>query len=142
MTKGRAAGWFWFLSGEEQKLEREKCGKWMHFFNDQDLAISICEKAIEEGVCYECKCSDLALQGESGVICFYLNGDDMDNHKRVIEFMLKNDLVRKTKTGRFYNESFKFDSQTRAAEYGADFEGKIKLADFIDLYTGTWRGKE
>jgi len=138
MEKKRAFGWYWFLSGDEDKLDREKCGKWMHFFTDQDFAISICEKAIEEGACYECKCSDLLLQGESGVICFYLNGDDIENHKRVIDFMLKYNLIRKTKAGKLYNESFKFDSQTRAHEYGADFEGKIKLEQFLDLYTGEW----
>ena len=138
MEKKRAFGWYWFLSGDEDKLDKEKCGKWMHFFTDQEFAISICEKAIEEGACYECKCSDLALQENSGVVCFYLNGDDIENHKRVIEFMLKYDLIRKTKAGKLYNVSFKFDSQTRAHEYGADFEGKIKLDQFLDLYTGEW----
>ena len=61
-----------------------------------------------------------------------------DEHKRVIQFMIKHDLIRKTKTGRYYNNSFKFDDQTRAGEYGADFEEKIKLSEFIDLNTGEW----
>ena len=141
MKEERALGWYWFGTEEKYKFDKEKCGKWMHFFKDQDFAISICRKAIEERACYECKCSDLALQGEKGVICFFLNGDDLDNHKRVIEFMLKNDLIQKTKTGRLFNISFKFDSQTRAQEYGADFEGKIKLAEFINLNTGEWNYK-
>lgn len=138
MDSFKALGWFWYLSGEEKRLDDDKTGKWMHFFTDQEFAKSICEKAIMEGVCYVCKCSDLEVQGDSGVICFYLNGDDIDNHKRVIDFLLKNNLIRKTKSGRYYNESFKYDSQTRAREYGANFEGKIKLAEFIDLYTGEW----
>ncbi len=138
MKKIRSMGWFWYVSDENVEWDKEKCGKWMCFFKDQEFAKSICEKAIEEGACFECKCSDLELQGESGVICFYLNGDDIENHKRVIDFMLKHDLIRKTKSGRFYNESFKFDSQTRAHEYGANFEGKIKLEEFIDLNTGEW----
>lgn len=138
MKEIRTRGWYWFLSGREEELDPEKCGKWMHFFADQDFAIDICRKAIQEGVCRECKCSDLDLQGPSGVICFYLNGDDIENHKRVIEFMLRNNLIRRTKAGRLYNESFKFDNQTRAGEYGADFEGKIKLEQFIDLETGEW----
>lgn len=135
----RKFGWFWFLSGKDMLLDKDKCGKWMYFFDDQTFAQKICQKAIDEGVCYECKCSDLELTEEPrGVICFYLNGDDIENHKRVIQFMIANDLIRKTKTGRFYNMSFKFDSQTRAGEYGADFEGKIKLEQFIDLQTGKW----
>lgn len=72
----------------------------------------------------------------TGVICFYLNCDDIENHKRVIKFMMDNDLIRKTKTGKFYNNSFKFNNQTRAGEYGNDFEGKLKLDQFIDLTTG------
>ena len=130
--------WYCFFSDEPEKHDREKSGKWMHFFNDQEFAIDICRKAIEEGACSSCKCSDLEKQGISGVICFYLNGDDIESHKKVIDFMLKYNLIRKTQSGRYFNESFKFDNQTRAKEYGANFEGKLKLADFIDLYTGEW----
>lgn len=111
----------------------------MYFFDDQEFAKKMCQKAIAEQVCYECKCSDLEFIGEQqGVICFYLNGDDVENHKRVIQFMIYNNLIRKTKSGRYYNNSFKFDDQTRAGEYGANFEGKIKLDEFIDLNTGEW----
>lgn len=135
----RRGGWYWYFSGEENKLDEHKCGKWMYFFDDQEFAKKTCQKAIDEKVCYECKCSDLELIGEQqGVICFYLNGDDVENHKRVIRFMIDNKLIRKTKSGRYYNNSFKFDNQTRAGEYGTDFEGKIKLDEFIDLNTGEW----
>lgn len=71
-----------------------------------------------------------------------MNGDDIENHERVIQFMMDNDLSRKTKTGKYYNNSFKFYDQTRAGEYGADFEGKIKLDEFIDLKTGRWIREE
>lgn len=50
--------------------------------------------------------------------------------------MMDNELTQKTKTGRLYSISFKFDDQTRAGEYGADFKGAIKLAQFIDLNIG------
>lgn len=133
----RKDGWYWFLSGKEEKLKTETCGKWMYFFEDQEFAQDICQKAIDAGVCYECKCTDMEMRADStGVICFYLNGDDLENHKRVIRFMLANNLVRKTKSGKYYNISFKFDNQTRAGEYGADFEGKIKLEEIVDLKTG------
>lgn len=139
----RMGGWYWYLSENEKQLENHKCGKWMYFFDKQDFAKSICEKAIEEGVCYECKCTDMELQQtQTGVICFYLNCDDIENHKRVIQFMIKNDLIRKTKTGRYYNISFKLDEQTLAGEYGADFEGKITLSEFINLNTGEWTRRE
>ena len=51
----RQNGWYWYLSGEKSKLENHKCGKWMHFFENQSFALKICEKAITENVCYKCK---------------------------------------------------------------------------------------
>ena len=132
-------GWFWYLTAEAEKLDVHKCGKWMFFFDDQEFAKQICLKAIEERVCWECKCSNLKAQGtDTGVVCFYQNGDDVEHHKLIIGFMLRNNLIRKTKTGKYYNNSFKFDDQTRAGEYGGDFEGKIKLDEFIDLRSGEW----
>lgn len=135
----RRGGWYWYLTEKAKLLERHKCGKWMYFFYDQEFAMNICEKAIVENACYECKCTDMEqADAEKGVICFYLNGDDIENHHRVIQFMMDNKLIPKTKTGRLHNISFKFDDQTRAGEYGFDFEGAIKLAQFIDLNTGEW----
>lgn len=75
---------------------------------------------------------------KSGVACFYINGDDVDAHKRVISFFLKNRLIPKTKKGLYTNISFKYDNQTRASEYGTDFEPKISLSKFINLETGEW----
>ena len=135
----RQLGWYWFLSGKETLLDERKCGKWMIFFDDQDFAIKTCQKAIDQEVAYECKCTDMENSPyDSGVICFYANCDDIDNHRKIIEFLKENDLIQKTKTGRLYNLSFKLDDQTRAGEYGSDFEGKIRLAQFIDLKTGEW----
>lgn len=139
MKMVRFGGWYWYLTEKRKLLKKDKCGKWMYFFDNQSFAMSICEKAINENICYECKCSDLELTGvDSGVICFYLNGDDIENHYRVIQFMLDNELIKRTKSGRLYNMSFKYDEQTRAGEYGAGFEGVIKLDQFINLYTGEW----
>ena len=62
--------WFWYFTDEKSKLEKHKCGKWMYFFEDQVLAQQVCEKAIAEKVCYECKCTDLAAQMvPQGVVC-------------------------------------------------------------------------
>ena len=85
---------------------------------------------------------DLGLSKEQVDSIMKINGDDIENHKRVIQFMMNNNLIQKTKTGRYYNNSFKFDDQTCAGEYGANFEGKIKLDEFIDLKTGRWIREE
>lgn len=51
--------------------------------------------------------------------------------------MLDNRPIRKTKSGKLYKISFKYDSQTHAGKYkGSGFAGEIKLADFVDLETG------
>ena len=139
MRFAHSGGWYWFSNGEEDKLIPEKCGKWMYFFTNQVEAMKLCKLAIDSKVCYLCKCADLAEQGtKEGPICFYANVDDITNHKYILAFMIKLGLIKKTKTGRLYDISFKLDSQTRAGEYGADFEGKIKLSQFVDLYTLKW----
>lgn len=133
-------GWHFYLSGKEKLLEEHKCGKWMHFFKDQEFAMKICRKAIDEDVCYECKCTNMEFTGEStGVICFYLNGDDIENHRKVLKFMLDNNLIQRTKTGKLYNISFKYDDQTRNGEYESDFVAKLKLDQFVDLVTGEFK---
>ena len=81
--------------------------------------------AVLDGVVVEVKYSSpetaIVAGSKQGVCCFYLNG---------------NGLIRKTKTGKLYNISFKFDTETYAGKYkGSGFSGKIKLADFVDLET-------
>lgn len=56
----------------------------------------------------------------------------------MISYFIENNLIRRTKTGKLYNISSKYDNQTRAGEYGDDFKGEIKLEKFINLNTGEW----
>ena len=91
-----------------------------------------CIEIVEKGIVYECKHStDIA-----GVACFYLNCDDTETHKKVIGFFLENKMIRKTKTGKLFNISFKLNKQTRKMEYGNNYSSEIKLDQFIDLTTG------
>lgn len=94
----------------------------------------ICEKAVAEEVVVETKHSNAS----NGVCCFYLHFDDKEAHKRCIMYLIKNKLIRKTKTGRLYNMSFKLDNQTLNGEYGGSFASEIKLANFINLENGEW----
>lgn len=104
----------------------------MYFFNDADYVTHLCEKAVRDGIVKESKHSN----APKGVACFYLHGDDLEAHKRVIEYFMDNDLIEKTKTGRLHNISFKYDRQTRAGEYGDSFHSDIRLEQFVDLNTG------
>lgn len=91
-------------------------------------------EAVNEDIVVEAKHSD----AEKGVACFYLDYDDIDAHRKTIQYFLDKGLIRRTKTGKLYNISFKLNEQTRAGEYGSDFKTEIKLEKFIDLETGEW----
>ena len=126
---------FWvFYVGDASSLESNKCGKWMYFFDNVAFVAELCNYAVENSIVVEAKHSNAS----TGVTCFYLNGDDIVGHKRVISFFLEKGLIKKTKKGNLYNISFKYDTQTRAGEYGEDFQSEIKLSNFVDLTTGNW----
>ncbi|WP_212781081.1 hypothetical protein [Lactobacillus corticis] len=127
--------WIYYLSDKDPQFDPNKVGKWMYFFSDRNFMEKMCKEAIEEGIVQECKHSN----ANDGVSCFYLNDDDFEGHKKVISFFLKNKLIRKTKTGRLYNISFKHDEQTEAGDYGKNYHSDIKLNQFIDLETGGWK---
>lgn len=135
--------WIFYINEEKVHELRENCGKWMYFFYDISLAETLCKKAIEQDVVVECKHSNelgmMLNRNGQGVCCFYVNGDDYAAHKRVIGFFIENNMIRKTKAGKYYNISFKYDDQTRAGEYqDSGFEAELHLADLMDLETGEW----
>lgn len=81
--------------------------------------------------------TQVAAGQKNGVCSLYLNGNDGESHKRALRYMLDNGLIRKRKSGKPYNISGKYDSQTYAGKCkGSGFSGEIKLADFVDLETG------
>lgn len=126
--------WVFYIEGKPQ-FDEHKVGKWMYFFKDKERVAGLCKAAVEQGIVLEARHSD----APEGVSCFYLECDDMESHKKVIQFFLDNDMIQKTKTGKLYNISFKLDDQTRAGEYGEMFQSEIKLEQFLDLYTGEWK---
>lgn len=125
--------WIFYL-GENIGIDRNKCGKWMYFFDNKEFVSKICENAIKMNIVNEAKHNN----EEKGVSCFYLNVDDIEGHKKVISYFIENNLIQRTKSGKLYNISFKLDSQTRAGEYGSEFKSDIKLEKFINLETGEW----
>lgn len=129
---------------EGMQFDEKKVGKWMSYFANDfdaiDYVADVCKEAVESGIVTAAKHSNLngIIGPPSGVACFYLHGDDVEGHKKVIAFLLKKNLIRKTKGGKYYNISFKYDYQTTDGQYGKDFEGEIKLDQFINLLTGEW----
>lgn len=127
--------WIFFSNENSKVLDIFKIGKWMVYFSEsgREYITEMCEKAVSENIVPRAK---IAVIGD--VACFYLNIDDIEYHKKCINFMMENNLIRKTKDGRYYNISFKKDTQTLKGEYGVRYIPKLKLEDFINLYTGEW----
>lgn len=123
--------WIFYIR-DTSSYKSDKVGKWMYFFSNKEFAEKICRNAVDEGVVNEAKHTN----GDKGVCCFYINGDEDSEHKKVINFFIKNNLIRKTKKGKYFNITFKYDNQTYINEYRKEFNSEIKLEDFINLETG------
>lgn len=131
----RIGGWQFYLSVPNPVFDRSKVGKWMFFSNDIERCNEVTYRAVQENIVSEAKYS----YPDGGVCCFYLHIDDMDGHRRVISFFRENNMIQKTKTGKYYNISFKLDEQTDAGEYGEDYRSELKLEQIMDLVTGEWK---
>lgn len=127
---------------KDKNFEEIKVGKWMYFFKKDELlrADELCRKAIEQNVVSSCKHTHFDVFGEleTGVCCFYLHFDDNEGHKKVLKYFIDNNMIPKTKAGKYHNISFKKDEQTLSREYGDAYYSEIKLEQFIDLFTGKW----
>lgn len=133
----------WWYYGESSP---KNVGKFMTFIQGSvsDELQSLVLKAIEQGATTHVKhtnpgsvgMSPLA-KGDTSVIVWY-SSDDKESLKRLASFMVENGLVPRTKKGRYYNISFKYDIQTTSGEYGANFKSAIKLHDLMDLNTGVF----
>lgn len=53
------------------------------------MVAELCRKAVEEGVVLEAKHSN----ADDGASCFYLECDDIERHKKVIQFFLNSDMI-------------------------------------------------
>lgn len=136
MRINKVGPWVYYVTERSVMLLSKDAGKWMYFFDNNDGFIAdICKKAVESGVVAEAKHSD----DIRGVACFYVNGDDVDGHKKIIKFFLDNKMIPYTKSGKLKNISFKFNVQTRAGEYGEEFKSQINLEKFLNLTTGEWK---
>ena len=67
MQVQKLGGWVFYIGDHADQLDREKCGKWMHFFNDKSFAASVCREAVLSGIVAEAKHTDES----TGVCCFY-----------------------------------------------------------------------
>ena len=136
VTKVASGPWMYYMDGSMgTELNWDKCGKWMHYTKDADFAAKICRDAVEQGIV---RTEKHIVSGDGIPCCFYLERDDMAAHKRVISYLLENNLIARSKTGKLYNLSFKLDPKTSNWMCGSKPRSDIKLDQFVDLTTGKW----
>lgn len=107
-------------------------GKWMFYYKNRDFATQIINQAFTQDVCKYAK----HTKGSSGICCFYVSGTSEVEHRKVIKFMLDHNLIRLTDDLNYFDPAFKFNGQSWSKQYGPNFEGLIKLSDFVDITTG------
>lgn len=133
--------WKYYL-GDNNNFDTENIGKWMYFFDENgfEQAEQICSEVIEKKIIFQAKHTNIIplTHKGTGVICFYVGLDDIETHKNIITYLLTNNMIKKTKSGKYRNEAFKLDTDTKNKKYGKDFIAKINLEKFIDLNTGDW----
>ena len=129
-----------YLNREIWKNNENKYGKWVVVSkpngNNYNEFMKMRLEVFLEDIADDIKIGEPTPKYNHFVYVFYCNYDDIEKHKKIIKYMMKKNLIAKTKTGRYYNISYKLEDQTQRGEYGADFVPILKLEDFIDLYTG------
>ena len=134
ITIQKERGWVFYL-GDTSEFDKHKVGKWMYFFENKEWASKLCEETVSLDIVAEAKHSD----ADSGVCCFYANIDDMRRHRKILTYFIENNMIRQTKSGKYYDISFKKDEQTDQGEYGEGFKAELKLSDLMNLETGEWK---
>lgn len=148
MQRKLTPGWTFYRADSQDGFtwneDGKNIGKWMVFFGQSKEELERINKlsaiAVADGAVYETKVSsELAVSlKKTGVACFYVEINDNKTQKKLIEYLLKNNMIKKTKKGTLYNLGFKLNTQTQKKEYGPNFKSKLTLDHFIDLTTGKW----
>lgn len=122
----------WLFYCHQKLMYIPYCGRWMYTFHDRTTAARICGDIVERHIAVEAKHSN----GDTGICCFYIDGRDLDAHKRVIGYMMAHGLINKTPDGSITNTQFKFDEQARIEQDKQGVNTVIRISDFVDLKTG------
>lgn len=116
-----------YYTADGTTFNRDTAGKWMYYFYDVTEADEYCKLAVNFKVTACAKHANAA----SGICGFYTEPTDIEAHKRIIRFMLSNNLIRKTSDGKLFDISFKYETDNPESP-----RAKIRLSDFVDLQTG------
>ena len=129
----KQSGWN-FFTGDKTNTLGATCGKWEDHFTDSSFAHHVCREAIAQGAAAAAKMSDAG----KGVCCFYINGNDMEAHKRMLEFMLCKNMIRRRGDGAFFDTRFIFNPFEKSS-LQTECLSDIKLSQFVNLKRGRMR---
>ncbi|MDQ0481060.1 hypothetical protein [Guptibacillus hwajinpoensis] len=142
LVSGKMGGWCWYGANTFKKTD--SVGKFMTFVQE-DISNEMQElilKAIKQDVTPLVKhtnpdtlASNPYVRDGSLAVIWY-STDEEKALKGLAKFLIVHGLVPKTKAGKYYNISFKYDEQTRNGEYGEEFKPAISLKDLMDLNSG------
>lgn len=124
--------------GDWQLSSIKDCGKWVYTFSNQKQAQTIIDLGIASNSITYAK----HTLGNGGALCLYAAGTCVEEQKKIIKFMLENKLIKLTDDLNYCDMAFKFNGQSWTKEFGNNFDGLIRLSDFIDLKTGQFHEYE
>ncbi|WP_226545761.1 hypothetical protein [Bacillus thuringiensis] len=142
LVSQKTVGWCWY--GTNTFKETDNVGKFTTYVKDDisDEMQELILKAIEQGATPFVKHNNpdtldfnpFSKKGSLAIVWY--STDEKEALKRLAKFLVDNGLVPKTKAGKYYKISFKYNKQTRNGEYGEQFKPSITLEDLMDLNTG------
>ena len=80
-----------YYIGDISKFIKDKVGKWMYFFGDRSVIEIICKEWVEKDIVSEAKHSN----ADNGVAWFYTNIDDIESYKKILEYFIENNMIKK-----------------------------------------------
>ncbi|WOO87901.1 hypothetical protein RZE82_02950 [Mollicutes bacterium LVI A0039] len=138
IIEGVLANWKFYMNSDLKNETIQNSGKWMYFFRleDVDFVEKICRESVECSVVSSAKHTSKESSSATGVACFYIDGQNEEQHKDVLNYFLTKNLIPRNKNGNYRNIAFKFDVETRRGNYKDTFEAKLNLSDFVNVKTG------
>lgn len=127
--------WVYYTADNFKGFLGNSFGKWMFYFDNPDYAERICTVAVCDGVTKRAKHAN-ASQGIGG---FYTDADNYAEHRAIIDYMLRNNLIRRAANGKYFDIAFKYELADDEASTPTLPRTPLRLSDFIDLSDGTFK---
>lgn len=140
--------WIMYCNSSQPFGYGDYYGEWLVFFSRQhyDYVRDVCIRAVNSGAVRWCKHSSMSSIDErgSGVAAFKLDDSDWQqrdgcfvshSNAMLLIFLRDNNMLRKTKKGRYANIRYKLALDGKGPHTGNDWKG-FSLSDFMDLDTG------